>query len=414
MRYVIIGGSVAGLSAAKAIRQNDLSGDITVISGEKSRPYYRPLIPLLIAGQKSEDEILYPEDPLEGKNIASVLGTVVGVDAKKKEVLLASGQRLSFDSLLIATGGAALKPPVSGLEGKGVYSLRNMTNAVQIRNAAASAASAVVIGGGLVGIKVALALREQGASSGRPPREVTVIEMLPHILNGRLDRRGAAIVRAAVERKGVTVLTGQAVSEIIRIRSALSGVKLRSGRMIKADLVVVAAGVKPNVAYLKRSGIDINEGVLVNESLETSIPGIYAAGDVAEGRDLLTGDKAVSGLWSNAMEMGRTAGMNMAGGNVKYPGSMSVMNAAEIADVPFISVGLIEPEGRKYERVSQEDENGYWKLVLDGDFLVGAVFVGDLHKAGIYTNLIKNRIPISKVRNKVMKRSAVYTDFLSP
>jgi NAD(P)H-nitrite reductase large subunit len=414
MRYVIIGGSIAGLSAAKAIHEHDPSGDITVITGEKSRPYYRPLIPLLIAGEKSEDEILYPEDPLEGKNIASVLGTVVGVDAKKKEVLLASGERSSFDSLLIATGGAALRPPIPGIEGKGVHPLRSMANALQIRNAAASSASAAVLGGGLVGIKAALALRKRGASAAGALREVTVIEMLPEILNGRLDRRGAAVVRAAVEREGVTVLTGQAVSGIIRTPSAVSGVRLSSNRMIKADMVVVAAGAKPNVAYLKRSGIGTNKGVLVNESLETNIPGIYAAGDVAEGRDLLTGNEAVSGLWSNALEMGRTAGINMAGGNVKYPGLMSVMNAAEIAGVPFISVGIIEPKGGRNETVSHEDENGYWKLVFDRDFLVGAVFVGDLQKAGIYTSLIRNRIPISKVKNKVMKRAAAYTDFLSP
>src|SRR5512143_1080992 len=335
MRYIIIGGSIAGLSAAKTIRENDSSGDITVISGEKSRPYYRPLIPTLIAGQKSVDEIHYAEDPLEGKNITSVLGTAVGVDTKKREVLLASGKRLSFDSLLIATGGAALKPPIPGLEGKGVYPLRSMANAVQIRDAAAAAASAAVIGGGLLGIKAALALREQETPSGRAPREVTVIEMLPEILNGRLDKRGAAIVRDAVERKGVTILTSQAVSGIMRRQTAVSGVKVRSGRVIKADVVVVAAGVKPNVEYLKRSGIETNKGVLVNESLETNIPGIYAAGDVAEGRDLLTGAKAVSGLWINALEMGRAAGMNMAGGNVKYPGFLSVMNAADIAGVPF-------------------------------------------------------------------------------
>lgn len=413
MRYIIIGGSVAGLSAAKTIRENDSSGDITVISGEKSRPYYRPLLPMLIAGHRSVDEIHYAKDPLEGKNIASVLGTAVGVDTKKREVLLASGERLSFDSLLIATGGAALKPPIPGIDGKGVYPLRSIANALQIRDAAAAATSAAVIGGGLVGIKAALALREQGTSSGRAPREVTVIEMLPEILNGRLDRRGAAIVREAIERKGVTILTGQAVSGIMRTQSAVSGVKARSGRVIKADLVVVAAGVKPNVEYLKLSGIGTNKGVLVNESLETNVPGIYAAGDVAEGRDLLTGAKAVSGLWSNALEMGRAAGMNMAGGNVKYPGFLSVMNAAEIAGIPFISVGLIEPKGGRYETVSREDENCYWMLVLDGDFLVGAVFIGDLQKAGIYTSLIKNRIPISKVKNKVMKRAAMYTDYLS-
>jgi NADPH-dependent 2,4-dienoyl-CoA reductase/sulfur reductase-like enzyme len=145
----------------------------------------------------------------------------------------------------------------------------------------------------------------------------------------------------------------------------------------------------------------------------TNIPGIYAAGDVVEGKELVTGARTVSGLWSNALEMGRAAGANMAGGKVKYPGFLSIMNASEIAGVPFISVGLIEPEGERYETVSHEDENGYWKLVLDGELLVGAVSVGDLNHAGIYTSLIKNRIPISRVKEKIMKRAAGYADFLN-
>ncbi|HSQ77263.1 MAG TPA: FAD-dependent oxidoreductase [Nitrospirota bacterium] len=413
MRHIIIGGSVAGISAVKAVRENDPSGDITVISGEKTGPYYRPLIPLLIAGQKGERDIMYTEDPLREKNITSVLGTVIGVDAPKKEVLLASGERLLFDSLLIATGGAALKPSIPGLEGNNVYPLRNMAQALGIRDAAVTAKSVVVIGGGLVGIKAALALREQGMSPGRAPREVTVIEMLPEIMNGRLDRRGAAIVRTAVEQKDIAVVTGQAVSGIIRTQSALSGVKLRSGRMIKADLVVVAAGVKPNIAFLKGAGIKTSTGVLVNEYLQTNVADVFAAGDVVEGRELLSGKKTISGLWSNALEMGRIAGMNMAGKKVKYPGFLSVMNATDIAGIPFISVGMIEPEGGRYETISHEDENGYWKLVLDGEYLVGAVSVGDLRNAGIYTNLIKNRIPISRAKEKIIKKKAGYVDFLS-
>ncbi len=413
MRYVILGGSAAGISAAKAIRQNDSSGEVIVISGEKTKPYYRPLIPLLISGQKSEFDILYPDNPLQGKNVVSVLGTAIGLDVKKKQVLLASGERMQFDSLLIATGGAALKPDIPGLNGVGVYPLRSLVHAVQIKAAADRASSAVVIGGGLVGIKAALALRERNAFSGNPDVKVTIIEMLPQILNGRLDKRGAKIVRAAVEREGVAVLHGEKVSDIVRIESGLSGVKLRSGRMIPADLVIVAAGVKPDLGYLKNSGIKTNRGVQVDESLRTNIAGIYAAGDVAEGKELVTGTRTVSGLWSTALEMGRVAGMNMTGGNVKYPGFLSIMNATEIAGVPFISVGLIEPDEGKYETISHENANGYWKLVLDRDLLIGAVFVGDLTHAGIYTNLIKNRIPISRVKSKIKKRSVGYADFVS-
>ena len=145
--------------------------------------------------------------------------------------------------------------------------------------------------------------------------------------------------------------------------------------------------------------------------LRSNFPGIYAAGDVAEGKELVTGHRTVSGLWSNALEMGRAAGANMAGGKVKYPSFLSIMNAAEIAGFPFIAVGLIEPEGSGYETVSHDGETGYWKLVFDRDILIGAVFVGNLSNAGIYTNLIKNRIPISRVKSRAVTRSVRYLDF---
>ncbi len=412
MRYVIIGGSVAGISAAKEIRENDSSGEIVMVSGEKSGPYFRPMIPLIIAGQKSEEDILYPEDQLPGTSINAIRGTVIEVDAKKKEVLLASGERRAFDSLLIATGGAPLKPAIPGLEGEGVYPLRSMAHAIQIRDAVPAAGSAVVIGGGLVGIKAALALREQGISSGKAGREVMVIETLPEILSGRLDRRGAEILRAAVVQQGVTVLTGENVCEVVRKQSAVSGVKLSSGRTVKTELVIVAAGSRPDIAFLNNSGIRTNRGILVDEFLRTNIEGVYAAGDAVEGRDVVTGQAAVSGLWSNAVEMGRTAGMNMAGGNVKYPGFLPVMNAAEIAGVPFISAGVIEP-GNDYKTVIHDREGGYSKLVFKDDFLEGAIFVRNLKNAGIYTNLIKNRIPVTRLKDKVARRAVQYSDFLT-
>ncbi len=410
MRYVILGASAAGISAAKAVRANDSASDITVINGEKGGAYFRPIIPAVISGKKSEQDILYPEDPLQGQNIRSVLGTVISVDTKGKGVLLASGERIGFDSLLLATGCTALKPPIPGLGGKGVFALRTAAHAVRIRDAAAGAKSAVVIGGGLVGIKAALALRECRQSSHAI--RVTVVELLPEILQHRLDRIGANMVRAAVEQEGIDILTGQKVAEIVRNGQDVTGVKLRSGRMIPADIVVIAVGVKPDLCYLSGSGIRTNRGVLVDESLRTNLPDVYAAGDVAEGKDLITGSRTVSGLWTNAREMGRIAGMNMSGSKVRYPGFLSVMNASEIAGVPFISVGLIEPADKKNETILHRDENGYWKLVLEKDLLVGAVFVGNLNKAGFYANLIKNRIPITRFRNRVMRRTAGYADVL--
>ncbi len=413
MRYVIIGRSIAGISAAAAIREQDPVGEITMVSGEKAGPYYRPLISLVVAGKKSEQDITYTEDPLQGKNVASILETATGVDVKKREVRLASGQTLPFDALLLASGGVPLKPVIPGLDGPGVFPLRNMSQATAIREAARDCANIVVIGGGLVGIKAALALREMTLLRGKGQREITVVEMLPQILAVRLDRRGSEIVRAAVARENITMLTQTNVLEIVRKGPAITAVRLGSGRTIKADMVVVATGVRPNISYLRHSGIKINRGVLVNAQLRTNIEGVYAAGDVAEGRDLLIGKNVVSGLWSNAREMGRAAGISMAGGKVDYPGFLPVMNATEIAGVPFISVGHIAPEGDPYKVISHQDETGYWKLVIDGDHLVGAVFVGDLRNAGIYTNLIKNRISISGAREKIEKRTAGHVDLMA-
>jgi nitrite reductase (NADH) large subunit len=399
-RYLILGGGVSGISAASAIRENDAAAEISIVADEKAGPYYRPLIPLLVSGRMSESEIKYPENPLQGKNVRLIHETAEKVDPKNKEVLLSSGNRLRFDALLLATGGIPAKPPIPGLDGQGVYFPRSLDQAIALRQAARGARNVVVIGGGLVGIKIALALREQSLPAGKPPLEVTVVEFLPEIINRALDRRGAAMIRAAVVKKGVAVLTGQTVSEIIRSPSAIKGVKLASGTILPADLLVVAAGVKPNIDFLERSGIRRSTGILVDEYLQTNISGIFAAGDVAEGMNLLTGARAVNGLWADALEMGRVAGTNMAGGKVRYPGFLPVMNASDIADIPFISAGIVEPEGNGFKTIVHEDASSYRKLVIDDEFLVGAVFVGNLEKAGRYVNLIKNRIPVSMLGNR--------------
>jgi NAD(P)H-nitrite reductase large subunit len=413
MRYVIIGGSIAGISAAKAIRENDTAAVITVISNEKSKSYYRPMIPLVIEGQKSEADITFPDDPLAKYNVKTIFGTATGVKTQSREVLLASEKRIAYDKLLIATGGIPTVPAIRGAIGEGVFTLRTMDDAIRIRDAAARVRSAAVIGGGLVGIKAAAALSLRRAERGREPMDVTVVEMLPQILGQRLDKRGAEIIRSALVDDDITIATNETVVEIVREKEKPSAVKLASGKTVKADMIIIAAGVRPSISYLKDSGIQTSAGVLVNEFLQTNISDVYAAGDVVEGKELLSGKTVVSGLWTNAVEMGRFAGINMTGRNVKYPGFLSVMNATEIAGIPFISVGLIEPEGGEYITVMHDRADGYSKLVFKDEFLVGVVFVRDVKNAGIYTNLIKNRIPIARLKDKVARRAAQYSDFLT-
>lgn len=412
MRYVIIGGSIAGMSAAKAIRENDTAAMITMISNENSKPYYRPMIPLVIEGQKSEADLAFLDDPLAKYNIQTMLGTATGVKERSKEVLLAQDRQIAYDKLLIATGGIPMVPAIRGAAGEGVFTFRTIDDAIRIRDASARARSAVVIGGGLVGIKAAIALRLKGAERSRELMEVTVVEMLSQILLQRLDKRGAEIIRSALV-DDITIATDDSVIEIVREEGKPSAVKLASGKTVKADMIIIATGVRPSIGYLKDSGIQTSAGVLVNEFLQTNNSDVYAAGDVVEGKELLSQKTVVSGLWTNAVEMGRIAGINMTGKKVKYPGFLSVMNATEIAGIPFISIGLIEPEGGEYRTIINDRAEGYSKLVFKDEFLVGAVFVRDIKNAGIYTNLIKNRIPIARLKDKVVRRAAQYSDFLT-
>jgi NAD(P)H-nitrite reductase large subunit len=405
MRYVIIGGSIAGISAAKEIRGSDMKAEITVISAEKTRAYYRPMIPFLI--EKDGIDITFVDDPLEKYAAQAVYGTVKDLDVSSREVILSSGKKQGYDKLLIATGSSPLIPDIQGLRGGDVFPLRTMQDALTIKSSLKSKECAVVIGGGFVGTKASIALHHLGF-------RVTMIEQSGQILPQRLDRRGAWIVADVMRKKGVGIMTNDTVSEIMRNSSGtVKSVKLASGGILDADIVVVAVGAKPNVDVFRDSGIRMNRGILINESLQTNMPDVYAAGDVVEYVDLLSGKPAVSALWTNAEEMGRIAGRNMAGGNVKYQGFLSVMNAAEIFDIPIISIGLIEPEEKEYEIFVEDTIDTYRKLVFKDDVFVGALFIGEVSNAGIYTNLIKNRIPIGSLKEEAIHGTLSYINFVS-
>jgi len=403
MHHIIIGGSIAGISAAKAIRSSDVISEITIISEERTKPYYRPMIPFLI--EKDEIDITFVDDPIGKYGIKVVYEKVTGIDVESKEVLLSSGKRLNFDKLLITTGSSPIIPDIGGLKGSGVFTLRTMDDALGIKEYSKGRRNAVVLGGGLVGIKVAIALKHIGLN-------VTIIE-LKQILYGRLDRRGSEIISGIVKKSGVDILTGDSISEIIRESDNIKAVRLSSGRIIDADIVIIAVGAKPNVDSFKNTGIKINKGVAINEYLQTNIPDIYAAGDVAEYPDVTTGMSALSVLWTTAEEMGRLAGKNMAGDNLKYRGFLSVMNSTEIFNIPVISIGLIETGDKDFEIITEEDINDYKKLIFKGNILVGAIFIGNITNAGIYTNLIKNKIPIGRLKQKAVRGTLSYINFVT-
>ncbi len=404
MKHLIIGGSIAGISAASAIRSSSPDEEITVVSQEKGKAYYRPLIPFLIEDKKKD--IFFEEDPSVKYSYKHITGRATGIDVKSRKVLLSSGDKLGYDRLLMATGSSPDLPEIEGSEGAGIFTLRTSADAAEIREYAQGKKNAVILGGGLVGIKAALALNHLGI-------RVTLIEKLHQVLFGRLDLYGSQLISRALEGEGIHIVTGETIESIERKKDSVKAVKLSSGNTVKADFVIIATGVKPNIDILVDTGIKINEGIVVNEKLQSSNPDIFAAGDTVEFIDIPTGEPAVSALWTNAAEMGRFAGKNMAGGELDYNGFLSVMNAAQICDIPFISLGIIDPVDKKnYEIIATKSSEGYRKLLFRNDLLVGAVFIHSIEGAGIYTSLIKNRIPLEGLKEKAIDGYLSYADFI--
>jgi len=403
MRHVIIGGSIAGLAAAKSIRSMDSEAEIVVISAEQGKPYYRPLIPYLI--EKTDRDIDFIEDPFEQYGLRRENGSVTSVNTESREVMVNSGSIFSYDRLLISAGGNPIIPGVEGLDGPGAFTLRTRNDALSIHSFSQGKKEALVIGAGLVGIKAAIALKNLGLN-------VTLVEQFDRILSGRIDRRGAGIILNALMDNGYKIILEDTVASITRSGDAVKGVNLSSGTQYETDLIIVAAGVKPNISFLKGSGISVNKGIVINELLQTSAPDVYAAGDVVEYIDTASGEAAVSALWSNAEEMGRFAGMNMAGKNIMYRGFLSTMNSSDILGIPFISAGIIEPDESKYDVIVDDRIDSYRKLVFRDDILAGFVFLGDITGAGIYTNLVRNRIAIGDLKSEAISGSLEYIDFM--
>ncbi|MDH3329890.1 MAG: FAD-dependent oxidoreductase [Desulfobulbaceae bacterium] len=400
MNYTIVGGGIAAVTALKAISEYDPECQITVISEEKHCFYYRPMTPLIIKGDKERDDLLHDHEGIGHINLIHDRAT--SLDADNCEVTLQGGQKVGYDRLLIATGSSPLIPQIPGVGEKNVHYLRTLKDAMGLREAAKIGQQAVIMGGGYVGIKKAEALAHQGI-------DVTLVEKEEHILLPRLDAQGAALVAEKLAARGVNLIMKDT---IVEIKPEAKGVKLASGIELEADFVCIAVGVRPNIDWLRGSGIEMEKAIVVNELMQTTRDGIYAAGDVVQIKDLVTGNTVVSALWTNAVEMGKVAGVNMAGGRIKYPGGLEVLNASEIEGIPIVSIGHVLADDKNGLEVyrSQHQQN-YMKLAMRDDVLTGAIFIGNIENAGIYTALIKTGKPLGPLKEKAINRSLNYADF---
>lgn len=403
MNYVIIGNSAAGIFAAEAIRSLDRAGRVDIITDENYPAYARCLTSYYLTGRLNDEQMfIRSADFYTRNNINLNAGQkVVNILPEKRMVYTASGDEYSYDKLLIATGASPVMPNIPGIENQGVFGLRTMADAKGILTFAAPGKHAVVIGGGFVSLKAAYALMQAGL-------KVTCIISSGQILSQMLDQDAAAIVAGVLTSRGLTLKYHTDAAEILgrergAMGKAVSGVRLTNGEELPADLVIIGKGVTPNIGFLSGSGIETDYGVPVNHVMQTNLPDIYAAGDAAQGYDILSGSLKVNAIWPNAAEQGTVAGRNMAGSPTIYSGSIS-MNSADFFGLATIAAGQTKAkEADGYEVVRLfPGKNLYRRLVFKGDTLAGYIMVGDTAKAGVLTALVKERTALGRMKAELM------------
>lgn len=410
MRYVIIGASAAGMAAAQAIRSLDPTGVITVLSEEPVMPYFRPMIPFLISGKKgASDMMLMGQGPYSGTGIeVRISSRVEGVDTKNRVATVRRGDQVPYDRLLIATGSSPYIPrEIIGTEAEGCFALRTLMDASAAKDRAAKAAHAVMLGGGLLNLKGAFALLERGL-------EVTLVVYSPEVLSRLMEPEDALLIRDALNRAGLEIITGRSATHILSDARGVKGVLLDNGQEIPCQMVFIGKGVFPNVGFLGQSDVQVDRGVVVDRFTASNTPDVFAAGDVAVTFDPVTGERIVTGLWTNAAEMGRCAGYNMAGRATEYSGTFGILNATQVADLPFVSMGVVHTSGTGYETHVFSTPSTYRKLVFseDGERLVGAVFIGDISHAGLYRYVIRERMDVAGIKPYIIRHTLHYGHFL--
>ena len=401
VQYVIIGNSAAGISAAREIRKQDPEGRITMLSDEETYGYSRVLLPLYMAGKRSKKDLLIaPKTFYTLQTIRLLRGeTAVAVNPREQRVYLQSGKDLAYDRLLVATGSSSKALDIPGKDLSGVSPLRKVTDAETIKkNLLSSSGPVLIVGGGLVGVKSLDALLTK-------KRKIHLVISSNRILSQMLDGIASDFFLRAFERNGVSVRFHTDV-KAFQGRERLEGASLSDGTSLSCDLAIIGKGVRPNVDCLGGTSIVLNEGVTVDEHMATSLPSVYAAGDVAEPIDVIQKRNMGNAIWPSAVEGGRIAGLNMAGVPALFSGALR-MNSVELLGVKVISAG--NGEGGEQVTFIQEERSLYRKLIFSEGRLKGFLLLGDTQCAGVLTSLIKNRTEVTvEALEREMERGFSY------
>ena len=390
MKYVIIGNGIAGVCAAEAIRATAPQGEIIMVGDEPVAPYSRPMICQVLDGSQSHAKLPIRSNHFyRDLKITPLLGQrASGIDVVNRQVQMLDGTRIDYDRLLIATGADPRPIKADGLGLTNIFYMRTQQDVKRQVAALPGARRAIVLGGGLVGFKAAYGLLKRGLT-------VSMLITSGYPLSLQVDPIAGQMILNELVRHGLTVKVGVQVCAFEGNGSVQAAVT-DTGDRLPCDLVIIGKGVLPACSFIPEDRIDVDLGIVVDNHLQTSVPGIYAAGDVAELVDIARGCRWVNALWPEAAAQGRVAGFNMAGRPVAYPGSLS-RNVMRVFGLDVLALGNVNPQdGGKYRIVQTggPDRHEYRRLVLAKNFLVGAVMINRIEQGGVLRALIENRVPI--------------------
>ena len=394
-QYVIIGNGVAATGCVEGIRSADSEGKITVISGENRPVYCRPLISYYLEGKATPEKMNYRSpDFAEKMNCEFIYGKqAVQLRQEEKTVVLDDGTVLPYDEVCIATGSVPFVPPFAGLDTvEKQFSFMTMDDALALDAAVNKDSRVLIVGAGLIGLKCAEGLHGRVAS-------ITVCDLADRVLSSILDTQSAAVMQQHLEENGIHLLLGDTVSQFEK-----NVASMRSGAEVEFDVLVLAVGVKANTALARQAGAEVNRGILVNEKMETTVPGIFAAGDCTEGMDASLGQRRVLAILPNAYLQGRCAGINMAGGNAVHDRAIP-MNSLGLLGLHAMTAGTAFSEADGGSMVEEKSEVGWKRFFVKDGLLTGFMLLGDVDRAGIYTALIREKTPLDSIDFAVLKKS---------
>jgi nitrite reductase (NADH) large subunit len=405
MKHLILGNGAAGMTAAAKLRELRSDDDITVVSYEEESAYAKIMLPDYIGGKISREKLFLRDPRFYINNRISLIGgrRALRVDTHNRLVELDLGQPEHYDNLLVSIGGVPFVPAVEGLEGIDYLAVNSLKDADMIKSTAKPGMTAVICGGGLTGIEMGFALGRQGMKVFLVEREETVLPL-------QLDRASSDVMVGELQRSGVNVLAGRTVLKVQRLGQPAGELRtcglaeLSDGTEIPFQMLIFAIGTRPSLQMLKDTPVRCERGVLVNERMKTSEEGVYAAGDVAQLEGTGQGGYVSPYIWPNAMAQGKCAAFNMAGQPNSFDFSSAALNAVQLRDMPFFSMGLVKPRSSDYEELIYDDKGTgvYKKLVLKDNILKGMTFLGSTANVSGLSSLIRKGTDVSQFKHRLL------------